>query len=331
MTESKNKAGFWGLFAKIGAKLLPVLGKLTKATKLIKFGLIALSLGSYAYLWTWKFAVLIIVALYWHETGHITAAKHMGIKTRGIFFIPIFGAVAITDGNIKTYGQWSYIALMGPVSGLLQTLLFWAAYSITGIPLLAAATGFIAFINVFNLFPIAMLDGSQVMRSIAFSINRGLGFVFMAVSLIFAAVCMFKFRAGLFAFLILLGGFDLVIEFLRRRSNIKLRDTYLEVASDCEKWYMEHAKKYADDPDTAGEYNGFPTFKDYCVYYGAKEKAKYIKKADDIMKSGPTPMNKTQIAYTIAAYTMTAVALIVIIKLMAHVPGADLASTFLAG
>jgi Zn-dependent protease len=269
MTEKKSKTGVYGLLAKIGTKLLPILGKILKATKVLKFALLAASLGAYAYLWTWKFAVLIIVALYWHEMGHITAAKHMGIKTKGIFFIPILGAVAVTDGNIKSYGQWSYVALAGPVSGLVQTLICCAAYYMTGIPMLAGAAGFIAFINVFNLAPLSMLDGGQVFRAITFSINRSLGLVFLLMSLIAAVFVAVKIHAALFAFLIILGSVDFISEFFKRRSNIKIQ-------------------------------------------------------------AGPTKMKPIQIAYTVAAYALTTIALIAIIKLMAQVPGAELANTFLA-
>jgi hypothetical protein len=41
-------------------------------------------------------------------------------------------------------------------------------------------------------------------------------------------------------------------------------------------------------------------------------------------------MNKRQIAYAVAAYALTTIALITIIKLMAVIQGAGLANTFLA-
>lgn len=57
--KEKSVVGKWGVFGKVGIKFLAYLPKLLKFTKLIKFGLLAISFASYAYLFTWKFAVLI--------------------------------------------------------------------------------------------------------------------------------------------------------------------------------------------------------------------------------------------------------------------------------
>lgn len=329
--EKSTKTGLYGLAAKIGGKLLAVLPKFMKGIKLLKFGLLALSLGSYAYLWTWKFAVLVVVAILEHEYSHILAMKQMGMKTKGVFMIPLLGAVAVSESSAKTYGQWAYVAIAGPIGGLALTVAACVAYYITGIPMIAGAAGFIAFINVFNLFPISMLDGNQVLRSIAFSINKNLGFIFMIVSLLITMVFMFKFHAGLFAFLIIVGGVDLVIEFYRRKNMKNQRDFYLKTADEEEKWITtNYYNDFKDDPGMVNEYKGFATFKGYCDHKGSKARKKYTKKANDIMTAGPTPMNTKQIAYAIAAYALTTLALIVIIRLMAHVPGADLAATFLA-
>src|SRR5258708_7409264 len=307
----ENKTGLYGLVAKVVSKLWTIIPKLLKGTKFIKFGLLAVSLGSYAYLYTWKFAILIIVSLWWHESFHLLGAKHMGIKTKGMYFIPLLGAVAVTEGNVKSYGQWSYVAVMGPIGGTILALACCGLYYITGIPMIAAAAGFMAFLNLFNLFPVTPLDGGQIMRAIAFSIHKNFGFVFLVLSLIVGTVVMFKLHIGLFAFLIVIGAIDLIVEFYRRRSIIRMHNAYMESSAEYSKYLNYQHSKIMQEWATA-------------------RKEKYIIKAKEILGSVPISMNKYQIIASVASYTLTAAILIAIVKLMSHIPGADLAASFLA-
>jgi Zn-dependent protease len=185
MTEKKSKTG-WGLFGKFGAKFLTYLPKLLKMTKLIKVGLLAISFASYAYLFTWKFALLIIIALGFHESSHVVAMKHKGFRTKGFYFIPFLGGAAIAEDKYKTYADNAFIALAGPIGGLVLAIGTYVAYLITGLPMLAAAAGWMAMLNLFNCFPLGMLDGGQVMKAIAMSISEKVGMACMSL-------CPFRF------------------------------------------------------------------------------------------------------------------------------------------
>lgn len=296
----KKTAGVIGLSAKIGLKVLSMLGKLMKATKFLKFGLAAASFASYSIMFTWKFAVLLMISLAWHESGHVWAMRKMGIKTKGFYFIPFLGGAAIAEENYKTYGQNSFIAIMGPIWGLILSIICCAAYYATGIQLLAAAAGWMALLNLFNLFPVVPLDGGQIVRSIAFSIHKNLGFVFLVVSLIAAIIIMIQIKAALFAFLIFIGIIDLIVEFFRRKS---IDGKY--------KRYTELAESYKETEDSMS-YN-------YCK-----------RKAGELKLVIPTSMSKIQLAQSLAVYGLIVAALIIIIKLMGSIPGADLAAEFLA-
>ena len=73
------------LFAKLGSKfILPLL----KSAKFAKFGLAGLSLAGYTYLYTWQFALFIMVSLFCHEFGHALAMRLSGLRVKGIYFIP---------------------------------------------------------------------------------------------------------------------------------------------------------------------------------------------------------------------------------------------------
>lgn len=72
-SERKSRPGIWALFVKLGGKfsgaVLPLLGKLIKGLKVGKVVLATVSLASYAYMFTWKFAFMLMVSLFIHETA----------------------------------------------------------------------------------------------------------------------------------------------------------------------------------------------------------------------------------------------------------------------
>lgn len=199
---SKVKAGIIALAVKVGPKLLAVGVKLAKVAKIGKFALLAGSLAAYAYLFTWQFAVIIIASLFFHESGHIWAMKKCGLKTKGIYFIPFMGAVAVSEEIFKSRRDEVYIAAMGPIWGFLLAIATAGLYYVTGNAFFAAVAGWMAMINLFNLLPINPLDGGRIMKSISFSVDSKLGLIFLAVGIVVSAILIFL--SGMFLFLLLL-------------------------------------------------------------------------------------------------------------------------------
>jgi len=97
---NKKGSGFWALLLKLGAKLGSVL---VKTLKLVKVGLAAASFAGYALLFSWKFAILIMVAIGFHEASHVRAAKWLGLKTRGWAYLPFLGGVSVIEDGYTTY------------------------------------------------------------------------------------------------------------------------------------------------------------------------------------------------------------------------------------
>jgi Zn-dependent protease len=287
-TEKKSKAGLWAVFAKLGGKFLPTLIKLVKGPKII---LAAASLIGYSALWSWKFGLLLMIAVGFHESGHVWAMKRMGIKTKGFYFLPFIGGAAIAEEQYKTYGENSYIAIMGPVWGALLAWACGVAYWVTGIPMLAAAAGWMATLNLFNLLPITPLDGGQLVRAIAFSIHKNLGVLFLALSLLAAGIVMWKLHIGLFVLILVVGALELFLEVRYRLRMARVR------AGTLSKWELPQDHLDYDQPDGLKRY--------------------------------PDSMNKKQLALTVVAYVGTIAVLIKLLFMMQHVPGADLAKQFL--
>jgi len=186
--------------AKFGPKLLSLIVKLGKFAKL---GLAGASLAGYAMLFTWQFAVVILAAIGFHESGHVWAMRRCGIKTKGFYFIPFFGGAAVAEESFKTRANEAFIGIMGPVWGFALALAAYGIYLLTHNPLFAAITAWMALINLINLLPINPLDGGRITKSIVFSISSGLGLVFLIIGTI--AMVYFSIQFHFFLFLILMG------------------------------------------------------------------------------------------------------------------------------
>lgn len=291
MSNEKKGAGLWALFAKLGSKMLSIGAKLLKGLKLTKVGLAGLTLAGYSAVFTWKFALLIMIAVGFHESGHVWAMKKMGIKTKGFYFLPFLGGAAIAEEEYKSYGENAYIAVMGPVWGALLAGICAAAYAVTGLPMLAAAAAWMATLNLFNLLPVSPLDGGQLMRSIAFSISKNVGIIFLVLSMILGVAIMFTLKIGLFALILIFGGLELFLELRKRLLLAKVK------AGKLPKWNLPDSMFDDSQPDGLKRY--------------------------------PDAMNGKQLALTAVSYVGTIAVLITILFMMAHVPGAELAKQFL--
>lgn len=64
--------------------------------KKVLYGLISLVVAIliWGFMFSWVFALVLIIVLFIHELGHYTAMAILGYKKKGILFAPPFGAVA---------------------------------------------------------------------------------------------------------------------------------------------------------------------------------------------------------------------------------------------
>ncbi len=178
-----------------GSKLKVVLLALTK----IKFFGTAItsvvSIGAYALLWGWQFAVLFVALLFVHELGHVVALRREGIPATAPMFIPFLGAVVGMKQLPKDAWVEAKVGLAGPVFGLVSSAAVLAlGFSLDADLLRAAAyTGF--FLNLFNLLPIVPLDGGRAAAALhpyawlgGVVLMAGLFFVFPSPILILIAL-----------------------------------------------------------------------------------------------------------------------------------------------
>ena len=177
----------------------------------VKAGKLLLALASFAaytFLFTWQFAVIILGMLVIHEYGHLRCMKHYGMRTRGIYLIPFFGAAAVAEDNFPSRRAEATIALAGPLTGAVLAAGTGLLYFATRNGAFAAAAAWMALVNLFNLLPVVPLDGGRVVKSITWSIGSRTGLVAVIAGMLLGSVLALAADLWIFVILIPLGLLD---------------------------------------------------------------------------------------------------------------------------
>jgi len=211
--------------------------KLLKSAKIIKVLLAGASVAAYSWLFSFQFAIALIACLMVHEYGHIRAMKYFGMKTKGIYIIPFLGGLALSDDKINTRWQDVTISIMGPVFGLLLSLVLMVVYWITGNIFFAGLANFNALINLINLLPILPLDGGHILKSIGFSVNGKFGLVALVLGSAIGIFGSYSLGLSFLAFFMLIGTVEIAMEWkLRHQSHLLPLDRYGQIFSSI--WYF---------------------------------------------------------------------------------------------
>ena len=184
--------------------------------------------GAGAAQWDWKFALLLVPILLFHEAGHWVAMKVFGYRNLKMFFIPFFGAGV--SGRSYNVAGWkkAVVALAGPLPGVWLSIVLGVVALIMEKPQLLEVAILALILNSFNLLPILPLDGGQNLHAVLFSRHPILDIVFRAVAslaLMGGSVLLsdkFLFYLGLVML------FSLPIAFKTMKIVSKLRDEQLD-------------------------------------------------------------------------------------------------------
>ena len=129
-------------------------------------GTMLVSVGAYALLWGWRFALGFVLLLFVHELGHVLELRRQGIPASAPLFIPFLGAVVGMKQMPPNAWKEAQVALAGPILGSLGAAAVWVAGEAYDSDLLVALafTGFL--LNLFNLLPIVPLDGGRAVAAL---------------------------------------------------------------------------------------------------------------------------------------------------------------------
>ena len=169
---AKGAAGLGGVALvlwKLKFVFLSVLGK----GKLLLTGLTSLPtlLSMFAWLALDRsrgatFAAGLVLSIYVHEMGHVSALRLYGIKATAPMFVPGFGALV----RLKQYPidarEDARVGLAGPVWGAVAAAIALAFGLALHDRTLLGVASIGAMINVFNLVPVWQLDGARGFRAL---------------------------------------------------------------------------------------------------------------------------------------------------------------------
>jgi Zn-dependent protease len=153
-------------WAKKFGPLAPIAIFLAKAKwlfALFKFKFL-FSLGAFFLLywsiWGWKFGLGFAVAILVHEMGHYLEIRRRGLPADMPVFLPGFGAYVRWQALGVSLETRAMVSLAGPFAGAIAALVCLTIYWKTGDPLWAGLARAGAWLNVMNLIPLWVLDGS---------------------------------------------------------------------------------------------------------------------------------------------------------------------------
>ena len=178
-------AGALALIIGFAGKLKALLLLLPKLKLLTTSGSMLVSIGAYALIWGWQFAVGFVLLLFAHEMGHVIQLKREGVPATAPMFIPFLGAVVGMKRLPDDAAAEARVGLAGPILGSIACLIPLGLYAATGNHLFQALafTGF--FLNLFNLAPVLPLDGGRAMAALSpwmwlvgFGLLLGVGIAF---------------------------------------------------------------------------------------------------------------------------------------------------------
>src|SRR5215211_4230176 len=155
------------LLVKFGAKLKGLLLLLPKLKLFTTSASMLVSVGAYALIWGWRFAVGFVLLLLVHELGHVIQLRREGLKASAPMFIPFLGAAVMMKDFPKDAAAEARVGLAGPVLGTLGCLIPVILYQLTGNELFQALAFVGFFLNLFNLAPVLPLDGGRAMAALS--------------------------------------------------------------------------------------------------------------------------------------------------------------------
>src|ERR671933_2673769 len=146
------------LLAKLGTKLKALLVVLPKLKLLSTSGTMLVSIGAYALIWGWRFALGFVLLLLVHEMGHVIQLRREGVPASAPLFVPFLGAFVGMKRAPKDAATEARVGLAGPILGSLAAAALIPVYVGTGEPFWQALAFTGLLLNLFNLAPVLPLD-----------------------------------------------------------------------------------------------------------------------------------------------------------------------------
>jgi tetratricopeptide (TPR) repeat protein len=151
-----------------------------------KIAILIISLGIFAgtglFQFTLKELMIVIVVLFIHEAGHLTAMKLFKYSDVKMFFLPLIGAAVAGREPTPYSSRKALVSIAGPLPGLFVGLFFVVLHAGMKERIYYDIASMFIFINAFNLLPLYPLDGGRFFDLILFSRNYAVEVIFKVVT-----------------------------------------------------------------------------------------------------------------------------------------------------
>jgi Zn-dependent protease len=125
------------------------------------------------------FGMGLVGSIYVHEVGHVAALRKYGIAASAPMFVPGLGAFVRMNQYPVNAAEEARVGLAGPLWGLAVAVAAAALGMLQESAVLISVASAGATLNLFNLIPVWMLDGSRGLRAL----NRSQRWVLSALAL----------------------------------------------------------------------------------------------------------------------------------------------------
>jgi len=111
-------------------------------------------------------AVGVLVLIFIHEMGHYLAAKVKNLRVSPPIFMGPLGAFISMEEQPASARDEADMAFAGPLLGTIGGVITVALGVVLGVPALIGLAGWAFWLNLFNLIPLAPLDGGRISMAI---------------------------------------------------------------------------------------------------------------------------------------------------------------------
>ena len=179
--------------------------------------------GLGAFKWNLPLVIMLMVAIFIHEMGHVLGMKLFRYKNIKMLFIPLFGGAAVGTPGRQDSFRIAMISILGPVFGLLSCYVAVVAWHFHPQAFLIKYAWVAVFINAFNLLPILPLDGGHYMNETLFSRFPKAELIFNIIAVAALACIAYKWSSWMMGLLALFWAFTTPARYNFGKIAAKLR------------------------------------------------------------------------------------------------------------
>ena len=147
---------------------------------------------------------LLVLVIVLHELGHYVAMRAFGYRNLEMMFVPMLGAYVSGQHASVEPGKRLIVLFAGPIPGLVLGTMFGMLYSYQQHYIFYLLAVMFILLNLFNLIPIAPMDGGQILNILFPRYQRALQTVFILLATAIVTYLMIFYGAYLLVLLILL-------------------------------------------------------------------------------------------------------------------------------